>query len=396
MNIPIYEAIIENEADGLSCISFVENPAMESNMLVFSEEQRTLSLFQDNERYKRCITGVVIRADHPVYRFDEYYGEYFIKFSKETIRELTEKYSKEKLLNNVSIHHNGKLIDDVVMLEFFIKDVEKGINPKQFTDIEDGSLFCTFKINNEELWNEILNGNFGGLSMELFIGLEQQQRMLYNVHCEPANSETLFEYLFSISDKEFDDILKLEQKVDIELAQDNTLTDVQLYQLGEDDSGKVIIYFNPETNEYGKLKYKEVVNIIPKGVPVVPFPKFKLPENIIVTKTKDNPTIVDILNKPQYVMISYNDEKPGAATGYRTCFIGALGYTTRGNECIRVYEYNGDSRQGFRDGRWRLLLTKRILDLKTVDYMDGIVTAPPQFNHNGDNGMSRVVKVAKI
>lgn len=388
MNIPIYEAIIENEADGLSCISFVENPAMESNMLVFSEEQRTLSLFQDNARYKRCITGVVIRADHPVYRFDEYYGEYFIKFSKETIRELTEKYSKEKLLNNVSIHHNGKLIDDVVMLEFFIKDVEKGINPTQFTDIEDGSLFCTFKINNEELWNEILNGNFGGLSMELFIGLEQQ----YSVRC---HEESIFEYLFSISDKEFDDILKLEQKVDIELD-NNTLTDVQLYQLGEDDSGKVIIYFNPETNEYGKLPFKEVVNIIPTGVPVLPFPKFKTPNGVIVTKTKDNPTIIDILDNPQYVMISYNDEKPGAATGYRTCFIGALGYTTRGNECIRVYEYNGDSRQGFRDGRWRLLLTKRIIDLKTVDYMDVITVAPPQFNHNGDNGMSRVIKIAKI
>lgn len=387
MNIPIYEAIIENEADGLSCISFVENPAMESNMLVFSDEQRTLSLFQEN--YKRCITGVVIRADHPVYRFDEYYGEYFIKFSKETIRELTEKYSKEKLLNNVSIHHNGKLIDDVVMLEFFIKDIEKGINPKQFTDIEDGSLFCTFKINNEELWNEILNGNFGGLSMELFIGLEQQYND--NVRCEPD----MFEYLFSISDKEFEDILKLEQKVDIEL-EDNTLTDVQLYQLGKDNDGKIIIYFNPETNEYGNVRCKEVVNIIPKGVPVLPFPEFKTPNNVIVTKTKDNPTIIDILNKPQYVMISYNDEKPGAATGYRTCFIGALGYTTRGNECIRVYEYNGDSRQGFKDGRWRLLLTKRILDLKTVDYMEGIVTAPPQFNHNGDNGMSRVVKIAKI
>lgn len=386
MNIPIYEAIIENEADGLSCISFVENPAMESNMLVFSE-QRPVSLFQEN--YKRCITGVVIRADHPVYRFDEYYGEYFIKFSKETIRELTEKYSKEKLLNNVSIHHNGKLIDDVVMLEFFIKDVEKGINPKQFTDIEDGSLFCTFKINNEELWNEILNGNFGGLSMELFIGLEQSYEK------QQPTEPDMFEYLFSISDKEFEDILKLEQKVDIEL-EDNTLSDVQLYQLGKDDTGKVIIYFNPETNEYGRLKYKEVVNIIPKGVPVLPFPEFKTPNGVIVTKTKDTPTIIDILNNPQYVMISYNDEKPGAATGYRTCFIGALGYTTLGNECIRVYEYNGDSRQGFKDGRWRLLLTKRILDLKTVDYMEGIVTAPPQFNHNGDNGMSRVVKIAKI
>jgi hypothetical protein len=387
MNIPIYEAIIENEADGLSCISFVENPAMESNMLVFSEDKPTKQLFQEN--YKRCITGVVIRADHPVYRFDEYYGEYYITFSKETIRELTEKYSKEKLLNNVSIHHNGKLIDDVVMLEFFIKDIEKGINPKQFTDIEDGSLFCTFKINNEELWEEILKGNFGGLSMELFIGLEQSYEQT-----EPTEPD-MFEYLFSISDKEFEDILKLEQKVDIEL-EDNTLSDVQLYQLGKDNDGKIIIYFNPETNEYGKLKYKEVVNIIPKGTPLVPFPKFKLPENIIVTKTKDNPTIIDILNKPQYVVISYNDEKPGAATGYRTCFIGALGYTTRGNECIRVYEYNGDSRQGFKDGRWRLLLTKRILDLKAVDYMEGIVTAPPQFNHNGDNGMSRVIKVAKI
>ncbi len=61
------------------------------------------------------------------------------------------------------------MIDGVVMVEYFIKDTEKGINPKGFEDIADGSLFVTYKIEDEKLWDEIVSpdSEFKGFSIEI-------------------------------------------------------------------------------------------------------------------------------------------------------------------------------------------------------------------------------------
>ena len=69
-------------------------------------------------------------------------------------------------------------------------------------------------------------------------------------------------------------------------------------------------------------------------------------------------------------MLTYDDEKPDPATGYRQCAIIAHGYTHAGNECIRIMEVFGDSRSA-KDGTgmipdYRLMLTKRIRSLKPM------------------------------
>lgn len=60
------------------------------------------------------------------------------------------------------------------MVECFIKDSEKGISPTGFEDVPEGSLFCTFKVEDEKLWNEIVNtDHFNGFSLEGVFNLSQ-------------------------------------------------------------------------------------------------------------------------------------------------------------------------------------------------------------------------------
>ena len=93
-------------------------------------------------------------------------------------------------------------------------------------------------------------------------------------------------------------------------------------------------------------------------------------------------------------MLTYNDEKDKPALGFRQCAVIAHGYTTAGNECIRVMEVFGDSRSAKAgDGKipdYRLLLTGRIMDLKPMTN-----TAPWDYsvldsrvNLTGDKSMS--------
>ena len=168
---PIYKANIDgNENLGLSMISLVENPAVQSMFVCFDEQKPKQLFFSDNS--KHIITGVALRADYPIYRRDESGFEYFIVFDANTIEKMVLKYSKDQMLNNVDLQHDGVKIEGVTMIESFIKDVEKGINPKGFEDIEDKSWFVSFKIEDNELWNNIVNGyDLNGLSVECMVNM---------------------------------------------------------------------------------------------------------------------------------------------------------------------------------------------------------------------------------
>lgn len=70
-NIPIYQAIIEDELTGMFTISLVDKPAVESNFLCFKKDHKIVNFRVENEE-KRLISGVIMRADFPIYRINEY------------------------------------------------------------------------------------------------------------------------------------------------------------------------------------------------------------------------------------------------------------------------------------------------------------------------------------
>jgi hypothetical protein len=161
------------EAEGMLAISLVADPAVQRNFYCFNEE-KPLKLQLANEAEHK-ITGVVCLADTPIYRRDNDKGEYYIIFTKETIKAMVDKYAKNGLFNSVNLEHNPEnFVNSVFMVECFIKDVDKGISPTGFEDVPNGSLFCTFKVEDEKLWNEIVNtDHFNGFSLEGIFNLSQ-------------------------------------------------------------------------------------------------------------------------------------------------------------------------------------------------------------------------------
>ncbi len=164
VKLPIYELKINDESEGLMCLSIVDEPAVESYFQAFGKKEQVMFQFADEEQ--RNVLGVIMRADFPIYRYDEQMGEYYITYSKETIKQMLAKMLKDETYKNISLMHNGELIGGVTLLEIFIKDDAKGISPKGFENISDGSLFATYHIENEDLWKEIKNGTFRGFSLE--------------------------------------------------------------------------------------------------------------------------------------------------------------------------------------------------------------------------------------
>lgn len=163
--LPLYQATIDmNDETGMEVISLVEFPAVESNFLVFEAQKEALKYSIDNEE-QRMVFGLVMAADMPIYRRDASGYEYYITYSKETIAKMAEKYFKLGYQNNMDTGHNFQLEEGITMVQMFIKDTENGVSPKGFEDVNDGSLFAQFHIENDEVWNAIKEGTYLGFSL---------------------------------------------------------------------------------------------------------------------------------------------------------------------------------------------------------------------------------------
>lgn len=190
-NIPIYQAIIEDEQTGMFTISLVDSPAVESNFLCFKKDHKIVNFRVENEE-KRLISGVIMRADFPIYRINEYGEEYYITFSMETIAKMAEKWLSDGLQSNVNLQHNpNNYVNDVLLKEVYFKDSEKGINPKGFEDIEEGSLFATYHVLNDDVWDSIKNGEFKGFSLE----------GIFNFDIVPTEEDKEYDEIMSMLDR---------------------------------------------------------------------------------------------------------------------------------------------------------------------------------------------------
>jgi hypothetical protein len=167
MELPIYELMINEDMQDdaeVSFIALVDKPAIQRNWNAFKENVK----FQIVSEDKQIISGPVMLADSPIYRNDATNGEYYVVFSKDTIFKIAQKFFKKGYQANVNLmHDSNQQVSGVTMFESFISDTERGILPmKGFEDAPDGSWFGSFKVENEEVWKMIKEGNFKGFSVE--------------------------------------------------------------------------------------------------------------------------------------------------------------------------------------------------------------------------------------
>ena len=165
---------------GLNAISLVEYPAVEVDFLAFAKEESAVLQFADEERH--IITGVAILADTPIYRIAPDGTEYYVRFTKDCIRSLVEKYFKFGLTNSVNIEHkDNQFVDGVTMLESYIIDKERGICPSEFASAPDGSWVVSYKVSNLDVWSKIKSGEVKGFSVQgLFRIIETKLEMNSN------------------------------------------------------------------------------------------------------------------------------------------------------------------------------------------------------------------------
>ena len=411
MKLPIYDIIIDTESEDLnmSCISLVTDPAVEKDFECFSKNNKPMQFSITNSE-KHCITGVAIRADVPIYRYSPDKGEYYVRFSKETIEQIVYKYSKQNLWNSVSLEHSGQNIDSAVMVEFYLKSENKC--PIGFEDVEDGSLMVTYKITDENLWDKVKNSDeINGFSIEIMADLEPTNEFvesdLQSTEEFIKNEEDFFSELMNwLSDEELKknfsidkgSIRKAIEDGKVVLIDEGGDKAVEYYphSLGKKSGNDIVVLFNPESKKW-KTEYLKDIDCVVGTDKIGEFiytdpsyEKIMDDEDIIVSHSSvaTGDKFLDAIKNKQWIQISYDDEEEPKHTGYRQCIVVAYGTTSRGNVGIRCYQQFGDTRTISPD--YKIFLLKRLKAFKpmnnvapwTDDILDG------RYHSGGDKNLS--------
>ena len=146
-------------------IAFVDAPAIESDWIAFD---KTKQQFQIESKDKRIVSGYAMIADLPILRRDESKGEYHVVFKKESIQKIALNFMRNGLMKNTTLDHTtGSFQNGVYVFESFLIDSDRGMKaPDKFAQEANGSWFISMKVENDEVWQSVLNGTFKGFSVE--------------------------------------------------------------------------------------------------------------------------------------------------------------------------------------------------------------------------------------
>lgn len=416
-NLPIYQIVVnlDDEETGMSAISLVDDPAIERSFELFGKQEPLKLAIQNDE--KRLVTGPAIIAGLPIYRRSMELGEYYVVFTEDTIDTIIEKYSKQGLWNSASLQHDGVALDNVVAVEFYKKDSKRGIVPTGYEDVADGSLFVTFKIEDEELWNTIkTSGEFSGFSIEVMADLEPTNETVEEEDCEMDDEleallrellgdDVEFDWLWSSQKKKFatdwsviENAVENNAEIKVKYG-DKTITGTPYAVYERRGSSNVAIY--SDKTGWHVLNEKNITNITTTGrvnnvdwIKAVGDPSFDW-----VSKSMDE-AVGDIDKSPEMpksdyeraiiehkvAMITYLDEvgkETGVCVSNRQCGVFEYGYTQKGNAALRIYEYFGSTHHPEDMPGWRTLRLDRIRSFRLVEWMEPLTVAPAGFREIG-------------
>lgn len=190
--IPIYQVGVESE---LLAISLVKDPAIEEPFQYFSEEQQVIKFSSDE---KHQVIGPLIVADKLIYR--RYKGEeFYVSFSKEAIEAMLYDFAKNGRNKSITLSHQED-VNGAVVTEIWTS----GKNDKSHDygyDLPEGSLFCSMKILNNDLWQKIKSGEVRGFSIESLLEVIDYNN--FNKMNESKMNETFFEKLKKLIEETF-------------------------------------------------------------------------------------------------------------------------------------------------------------------------------------------------
>ena len=161
----IVELILDEEQllSGVQAISIVEHPAIESDFITLSKEQEIKLAEVDSE--KRILMGPALIPNKTIFRKSGE-EEYYIYFSKETVRKASELFLTKGNQNKSTLEHNFEL-EGLSVVESWIVEGQQDKSQAYGLSVPEGTWMVSMKVYNDEVWdNYVKTGKVKGFSIE--------------------------------------------------------------------------------------------------------------------------------------------------------------------------------------------------------------------------------------
>ena len=171
-----YKVGLQSETNA---ISFVSEPAIMQDF-IYMEEQQEPEVLKLSSDEKHMVYGPILIPNHDIYR-NNGEMEYYLNFSRESIEKMQKGYMRNFNQFNVTLQHQ-EMADEVCLVESWI--VEDSYKDKAnylgFSNVEPGTWFGAFYVNNVDTWNRIKSGELKGFSVESKVFLEEFNKIEEN------------------------------------------------------------------------------------------------------------------------------------------------------------------------------------------------------------------------
>jgi hypothetical protein len=160
----IVELVIDENDDvsGIEAISVVESPAIEEDFIALKNQEFKLA---EVDKEKRILMGAALVPNKPIYRRSGS-DEYYIYFSKDTVRKASELFFIRGNQNNSTLEHNMPLTG-LTAVESWIVEGEKDKTRHYDLDVPIGTWMVSMKVHNDDVWNNyVKTGRVKGFSIE--------------------------------------------------------------------------------------------------------------------------------------------------------------------------------------------------------------------------------------
>ena len=169
-NRPLFELLFDENIDeaGVNLISFVEEPAIEVDWMVFSKNVDKYKFEIVGDKY--LVSGPAMIPNQKIVRMTEDGQLFDVFFSEDTVRKCSESFFKNNNHQTTNVNHSRNMIDGVNVVESWL--IEDSANDKSnalgYEGLPKGTWMTTYKVSDITLWEKIKSGEVKGFSIEGF------------------------------------------------------------------------------------------------------------------------------------------------------------------------------------------------------------------------------------
>lgn len=162
--LPLYEVVFNDENSVFNWVSIVTEPAIMENFIQLSKQEGEKVRLKVNSE-NRIVSGPALIPGEPIYR-NQGGHEFYITWTPETIKQVAINFFQHSRQNEGNVEH-AVPVNGITFFESYILNKDRGIVPKEFADLPDGTWMLSAKVNNDEVWKMVTDGTLTGYSIDM-------------------------------------------------------------------------------------------------------------------------------------------------------------------------------------------------------------------------------------